>query len=173
MVTRRLPSKGMTPYITLNRKEAFKINKQELTHFIQDHMEPDDFTGGVEERQIDHVQDILKLKLPESYKWFLTNFGSGGLYGVNILGVAKSYTPTVVIETKRYRDLGMSEDLIVIESMDEYAYCLNAANMENGECPVIAWNRNGGLDDYNTADHFYEFLSNRLVDAKDAWEEGF
>ncbi|MBG9654102.1 SMI1/KNR4 family protein [Cytobacillus firmus] len=149
------------------------MNKEELTNFINRNMEPDDFTGGVDGKQIDYVQDILKLKLPESYKWFLYNYGSGGLYGVDILGVAKHNIATVVTETESYRDLGMSENLIVIEDIDEYAYCLDTSNMENNECPVIAWNKQGGLDDYNTAENFYEFFSQRLLDAKEAWEEDF
>ncbi|MBD8037377.1 SMI1/KNR4 family protein [Solibacillus sp. A46] len=150
------------------------MNKEELTIFIKENMEPDDFTGGVDGKQINYVQDTLKLKLPESYKWFLNNYGSGGLYGVDILGVAKSNIATVVIETKRYRDLGMSENLVVIEDIDEYAYCLDTSNVENNnECPVIAWNKQGGLDDYNSAENFYEFLSQRLFDAKEAWEEDF
>ncbi|OLP66852.1 Antitoxin YobK [Bacillus pumilus] len=149
------------------------MNKEELINFINKDMEPDDFTGGVDGKQIEYVQDTLKLKLPESYKWFLNNYGSGGLYGVDILGVAKSNIATVVIETESYRDLGMSENLIVIEDIDEYAYCLDTGNMVNNECPVIAWNKQGGLDDYNTAENFYEFLSQRLLDAKEAWEEDF
>ncbi|MFD2655656.1 SMI1/KNR4 family protein [Gracilibacillus thailandensis] len=149
------------------------MNKEELINFIKRNMEPDDFTGGVDGKQIEYVQDTLKLKLPESYKWFLNNYGSGGLYGVDILGVAKSNIATVVIETESYRDLGMSENLVVIEDIDEYAYCLDTGNMENNECPVIAWNKQGGLDDYNTAENFYEFLSQRLLDAKEAWEEDF
>ncbi|WP_019240867.1 MULTISPECIES: SMI1/KNR4 family protein [Bacillus] len=149
------------------------MNKDELTNFIKRNMESDDFTGGANEKQIDYVQDTLELELPESYKWFLTNYGSGGLFGVDILGVAKSNIASVVIETKSYRDLGMDRNLVVIEDIGEYAYCLATSNMENNECPVIAWNRQGGLDDYNTANDFYEFLSQRLLDAKEAWEEDF
>lgn len=149
------------------------MNKEKLTNFIERNMEPNAFTGGVDEKLIDYVQDTLKVKLPESYKWFLNNYGSGGLYGVNILGVAKSNIANVVIATESYRDLGMSEHLIVIEDIDEYAYCLDTSNMENNECPVIAWNKQGGLDDYNTAKNFYEFLFRRLLDAKEAWEEDF
>lgn len=149
------------------------MNKEELINFIKKNMEIDDFTGGVDVKQIDYVQDTLKLELPESYKWFLNNYGSGGLYGVDILGVAKSNIATVIIVTESYRDLGMSENLIVIEDIDEYAYCLDISKMVNNECPVIAWNKQGGLDDYNTAKNFYEFLSQRLLEAQEAWEEDF
>lgn len=149
------------------------MNKEELIYFIQENMESDDFTGGVDEKQIEYVQNTLEVQLPESYKWFLTNYGSGGLFGVDILGVAKSNIASVVIETKNYRDLGMSNNLVVIEDIGEYAYCLDTSNMENNECPVIAWNRQGRLDDFNTAKNFYEFLSQRLLEAKEAWEEDF
>ncbi|NWN98365.1 MAG: SMI1/KNR4 family protein [Bacillus sp. (in: Bacteria)] len=149
------------------------MNKEELIYFIQENMESDDFTGGVDEKQIEYVQNTLEVQLPESYKWFLTNYGSGGLFGVDILGVAKSNIASVVIETKNYRDLGMSNNLVVIEDIGEYAYCLDTSKMENNECPVIAWDRQGGLDDFNTAKNFYKFLSQRLLEAKEAWEEDF
>lgn len=83
------------------------MNKEKL---MKRNMEPGDFTGGVDGKQIDYIQDTLKL---------------------------------------------------------------DTSNMENNECPVIAWNKQGGLDDYNTAENFYEFFSQRLMDAKEAWEEDF
>ena len=87
--------------------------------------------------------------------------------------MAKSNRAPVVVDTKRYRDLGMDKDLVVIEDAGEYAYCLYISRMEINECPVIAWNRSEGLDDYNTAKNFYEFLSQRLLEAKESWEEDF
>ncbi|MCA0972229.1 SMI1/KNR4 family protein [Halobacillus litoralis] len=82
-------------------------------------------------------------------------------------------TPTFYYGKENYRGLGMSENLIVIEDIDEYAYCLDTSSMKNNECPIIAWNKQGGLDDYNTAENFYEFLSQRLLRAKEAWKEDF
>lgn len=149
------------------------MKREELTDFINEHKETDDFTGGVDESQINSVQNELGVQLPESFKWFLSNYGSGGMFGVDIQGVGKSNRPPVVINTKRFRDLGLENDLVVIENAGEYAYCLFTSKMEYNECPIIAWNRVGGLDDYYTAKDFYEFLSQRLLDAKEAWEEDF
>lgn len=149
------------------------MDKEELARFINKHKELDDFTGGVDKSKINFVQNELGVELPDSFKWFLTNYGSGGLFGVDILGVAKSNTPPVVVNTKRYRDLGLEKDLIVIENAGEYVYCLYTRKMENNECPIIAWNRPEGLDNYNTATNFYEFLSQRFLDAKEAWDEEF
>lgn len=149
------------------------MNRDGLTTFIYKQQESDDFTGGIDETQVNIVQSELGLELPESYKWFLTNYGSGGLFGVNILGVARLNSATVVVKTKKYQDLGMSENLVVVEDIGEYAYCLDTSDMENNECPVIVWNRHGGLDDYNTATNFYEFLSQKSLNSKKVWEEGF
>ncbi|WP_166000883.1 SMI1/KNR4 family protein [Bacillus sp. Cs-700] len=149
------------------------MNGEELERFIHRYMEADDFTGGVDERQITYVQDKLDRKLPKSYQWFLKNYGSGGVFGVDIVGIAKNNIASVIRETKRYQTLGMGKNLVVVEDQDEYAYCLDTSIMENGECPVIAWNRSGGLDDYYTASNFYEFLSERLMQAKEAWDEPF
>jgi hypothetical protein len=145
----------------------------ELTIFINTFKETDDFTGGVDKSQITLVQNELGVELPESFKWFLSNYGSGGMFGVDIQGVGKSNRPPVVVNTKRFRDLGLDENLVVIENAGEYAYCLYTSKMENNECPIIAWNRVGGLDDYYTSKNFYEFLSQRSLDAKEAWEEDF
>lgn len=149
------------------------MKREELINFINEYMETDDFTGGVDKAQITFVQNELGVELPESYKWFLLNYGSGGMFGVDIQGVGNSTRPPVIVHTKRFRDLGMEENLVVIENAGEYAYCLYTSKTENGECPIIAWNRVGGLDDYYTAKNFYEFLSQRLLDAKEAWDEDF
>ncbi|MDV2884709.1 hypothetical protein RYX45_05930 [Alkalihalophilus pseudofirmus] len=45
--------------------------------------------------------------------------------------------------------------------------------MDKFERPVIAWNKIGGLDDYEAAKNFYQFLWYRLQDAKEAWEEDY
>nr|WP_304219937.1 hypothetical protein [Fredinandcohnia onubensis] len=42
--------------------------KVELINFINEHMESDDFTGGVDDSQINFVQEELGVELPESYK---------------------------------------------------------------------------------------------------------
>lgn len=149
------------------------MNEKELTNFINKNMESDDFTGGIDESLINVIQNELGIVLPKSYQWFLINYGSGGMFGVDILGVANSNIASVVIETERFRELGLDKNLVVIENGGEYAYCLDTDKMENNECPVIVWDRQMGIDETIEAKNFYEFLSQRLLDAKEAWEEDF
>ncbi len=63
----------------------------EIEEFIKENAEDDDFTGGISEEKIKEIQNRLNVKLPESYKWFLNKYGSGGIYGVNILGDGDSF----------------------------------------------------------------------------------
>lgn len=149
------------------------MGQKELINFINENMELDDFTGGIDEKQINTIQNKLGVVFPKSYQWFLINYGSGGMFGVDILGVAKSNIASVVIETERFRDLGLDKNLVVIEDSGEYAYCLYTDKMENNECPVIVWDRQMGIDETIEANNFYEFLLRRLIDAKEAWEEDF
>ncbi|BBW98608.1 SMI1/KNR4 family protein [Geobacillus icigianus] len=149
------------------------MNEKELTALINENMEPDDFTGGVAESEIKRIQNELGVMLPKSYQWFLMNYGSGGMFGIDILGIGKSNLASVVIETKRYRELGLDRHLVVIENCGEYVYCLDTRKMENNECPVIAWDRQQGIDEMFEANNFFEFLWERLADAKEAWEEDF
>ncbi|MFO3788269.1 SMI1/KNR4 family protein [Bacillus mojavensis] len=37
------------------------------------------------EKEIINIEKELQLQLPDSNKWFLKNFGSGGLYGIDTL----------------------------------------------------------------------------------------
>lgn len=74
---------------------------KELTTLITRFKETNDFTGGVDKAQITFVQNELGVELPESYKWFLSNYGSGGMFGVDIQGVGTSNRPPVIVHTKR------------------------------------------------------------------------
>ncbi|MBZ5753276.1 SMI1/KNR4 family protein [Metabacillus rhizolycopersici] len=97
----------------------------------------------------------------------------GGIFWVDILGVAKSNIASVVIETERYGKLGLAKDLVVIENCGEYVYCLDTSKLENNECPIIVWDRQAGIDEMIEANNFFEFLLERLITAKVVWEGGF
>ncbi|MGE7184003.1 SMI1/KNR4 family protein [Peribacillus sp. NPDC006672] len=57
-----------------------------LQEFIKQYGEDDDFTGGVSEDKVKETEQKLQVLLPESYKWFLRNYGYGGFFGVRIIG---------------------------------------------------------------------------------------
>ncbi|AIQ11226.1 SMI1/KNR4 family protein [Paenibacillus durus] len=144
----------------------------ELIAFIHEHSDDTDFTGGIPDADIEKIERELKVEFPQSYKWFLNNYGSGGLFGVDILGYGKSSIPSVVSNTERLRNLGLPPEYIVIENCEEFFYCIDAGTLLDGDCPIISWDRVAGFSG-KRADNFYDFLSNRLSEAKENWDEDF
>lgn len=126
--------------------------------------------GGVEEEKIIEVEKAINVTLPNSYKWFLREFGYASVAGVEILGMAPTGVPPVVEYTLDFRETGMPDSWVVICSCDEWVYCLVTDKMVNGECPVIDWDNYTG-DSFQYFDNFYLFLINELESAIKDWED--
>lgn len=152
------------------KKEQIDLNRNELMVFIQEHADEDDFTGGASRVDVASIEEQLQVVLPESYRWFLENYGAGGLCGVDILGVGKAAIPSVVSQTRRLRNLGLPVTYVVIEDCGEFCYCLDTATIRDNECPVIAWDRAAGFNGQR-ADDFCAFLSERLSNAQENWDD--
>ena len=127
------------------------------------------FTGGISEKKINYIENELGVILPESYKFFLGNYGSGGMFGVEIIGCGYSEIPRVVEMTKFYRKYGLPKDLVVIEDVDEYQYCLQTSLMNDGECPVVNW----AIDDDIIVEdeNFSVFFLREICEAEEDWED--
>ncbi|MCY8755623.1 SMI1/KNR4 family protein [Bacillus haynesii] len=147
------------------------MNTKELVaDFINKYATSSDFTGGISIEKINEIQENLNVKLPESYKWFLKNYGSGRIFGVEILGydLEGAY---VVEQSENYRKYYYLPDgIVVIEYVDEFSYCLDTNKMEDGECPVIVWANDAGYGDV-VANNFLEFFMEVLKESKENWEE--
>jgi hypothetical protein len=93
------------------------MNQEDLLQFIKVNSDDLDFTGGVDESKVKSIETNLNVNLPNSYKWFLHNFGMGGIFGVEILGFGKATPASVVTQTERYRKLGLPSDYVVISRL--------------------------------------------------------
>ena len=146
------------------------MNYSKLQEFIKKYGDCDDFTGGVSEEKVFEIENSLQVTLPNSYKWFLRNYGSGGIFGIDIQGY--DYDGASVVElTNNYREFyKLIDGIVVIEDIDEFAYCLDTNKMRDEECPVIMWDN---LEGYGRklADNFLEYFNQRLETAKENWEE--
>ncbi|MEG9462415.1 SMI1/KNR4 family protein [Bacillus amyloliquefaciens] len=144
---------------------------EKTIEFITENKADSYFTRGISEKEIINIEKELQLHLPDSYKWFLRNFGSGGLYGIDILGYDFGGA-SVVETTEEYRNYyHLSDGLVILEDIDFFAYALNTNKMNsNNECPVFIWDRVLGYQD-KLADSFIEFFYRRLLEKKENWEE--
>ncbi|WP_146551789.1 SMI1/KNR4 family protein [Rummeliibacillus sp. SL167] len=139
--------------------------------FIEEFRKEKDFTGGIDEEKINFIERQLNVILPKSYKWFLRKYGSGGIFGVQIIGYNFGGA-AVVKTTENYRKFyGLNDGIVVIVDVDAFAYCLDTNKMNNGECPVISWDVDSGSYDSEEASNFLEFFWNYLNEMKENWEE--
>ena len=128
---------------------------------MKEYEERRDFAHSlVNENIIREAEKKLKVRLPETYKRFLIEFGFGGLDGIEILGVAKNGRVVFVDTTLKLRELGMPQNLIVIEECDEWVYCI-----ENESQSIVSW----AIEDGNTYREAYQdfetYLQDRVNDA--------
>ena len=64
--------------------------KDEIIKIIKEKESYSKYSIGVSDDKIVQIEEILKVKLPESYKWFLKNYGQILIMGVEIYGVLEN-----------------------------------------------------------------------------------
>ena len=115
------------------------------------------FVGALDDSKISDIEKRLNVKLPESYKWFLLEYGTGGVFGIEIFGGGLREVPTCVRETEEWREYGLPMEFVVIQNYGSGVYCLDTSRLANNECPVIDWEQDDE-DGINEYENFYTFL---------------
>ncbi len=130
---------------------------------IQQYENKGDFTHvDVSEEMIGKAEKILGYSIPEQYKWFLIQYGHGGLDGIEILGYGINGKALFVDETLFYRKYGLEDKFIVVEKCDEWTYCIDCDTQK-----IIIWNQSQAREVYGS---FVEYFSDRMQDAIDNME---
>ena len=120
------------------------------------------FVGEADANRIGKIEQMLGVKLPESYKWFLNKYGHGGVFGVEIFGSGLAEIPSCVSSTISWREFGLPEYLVVIEDDGaDWIYCLDTSSMVDNECPVVDWAQGEGIGKKKFT-NFIEFLLQRF-----------
>jgi antitoxin YobK len=133
--------------------------REEIKKLIEEYSEEAVFTGEISSDEIiESSIEELKVNIPDDYRWFIKNYGQGGIGGVEILGISKTNKAIFKDTTLEYRNYGLPINLVVVENCDEWLYCIDTDTKK-----VIAWNRIDGIlgDRYTT---FLEFLLDRFND---------
>ncbi|ADC51496.1 hypothetical protein BpOF4_17275 [Alkalihalophilus pseudofirmus OF4] len=134
-----------------------------IEEMINEYIEDGDFIGKVSDEAIEKAEEVLKVKFPRDYRKFVKHYGSGGICGVDILGIKGVDYASVVEKTQQYRELGLPKKYIVIENVGEFVYCLDTLENFN----VVRWDdiskrelfRYTTFDEYLT-DSFQEAIDN-------------
>lgn len=141
-----------------------------VKRLLEDNKENSITTGGISDKKVYEIEDALNVRLPNSYKWFLKNYGSGGAYGVSITGYDFGGAEVVDWTNMYRREFNLPSGFVVVEDVDYFAYCIDTNKMKNGECPVISWDRVIGCTSED-ASSFIEFFYEKLLRMKKDWEE--
>ncbi|MED3542444.1 SMI1/KNR4 family protein [Bacillus toyonensis] len=128
-----------------------------------------DFMGGVDEDTIRETAQMLNITFPSSYHWFLKQYGSGGLDGMDIHDCETTAADSsVVYHTKLYRaTYNLSEQYIVLNDIDGTVTCLDINQMKHDECPVVFWSRFSKELYAITYENFNEYLLDSLQETVD------
>lgn len=131
----------------------------ELYALVKKHESPGDFThADVTDEMLDRTEQRMGIKIPEEYRYFLKEFGHGGIEGIEILGIGKNGSLIFEKETLKYRTRGLPNELINIENCDEWLYCINS---NSGK--VVMWSR-GNTEYSEVFDSFKAFYNDRVND---------
>ncbi|MGM2731537.1 SMI1/KNR4 family protein [Bacillus cereus group sp. Bce005] len=118
------------------------------------------------EEAIQEVEERLNVKFPDSYRWFLKEYGGGGN------GLYVNDCNDILHYHDRFKSFNIPKGYIIIEHCDEYSYCLDTEKMMNNECPVVNWSAHEkGI--YPESDNFYKHLLEKIENAieNEWWEE--
>ena len=128
--------------------------------------------NAVNIEQVEEVEGQLEFVFPDSYRFFLLNYGFGDFEGLEFYGLVDGNNNYEGIEnafwyTKELRrDAFFPVDLFVIESLgDGTEACLNLTMMENNECPVVLFDTGCPDDIYILAESYGVYFYNRVQEA--------
>ncbi|MBC2674413.1 SMI1/KNR4 family protein [Listeria booriae] len=79
-------------------------DKHTIQKLIEQYGEENDFTGGISLVAIKQAEELTGTQIPDAYRWFIERCGSGGVLGIDIIGIGKNNTYIVSKITKQLRE---------------------------------------------------------------------
>ncbi|PCD06308.1 hypothetical protein CMV16_19225 [Peribacillus simplex] len=146
------------------------MEKEKIIEIINEYNDSIFLTGGVSVQQIGDIENKLNVTLPDSYKWFLGQYGEGILLGIEIYGAGakKTNIPSCVQFTEKSReDDNLPKEYVMIEELGELAYCIDTSIFLNNECPIVRWDPINEEVGEGKFDDFYKYLYYRLDEMLD------
>jgi len=122
--------------------------------------------GKADEDTITRIESGLGVSLPDSFKWFLREYGFLMLPAYIIYGSGNNADPACQKLTLALRASGLPAPFVVIENdNDGRIICLDTSRLKDGECPVVGWETQGGkVKDLFPG--FYQLLESKLADTQ-------
>jgi hypothetical protein len=121
--------------------------------------------GQADVATITNIESGLGVSLPDSFKWFLKEYGLLMLPAYIIYGSGNNADPACLKLTLALRASKLPAPFVVIENdNDGRIMCLDTSRMKDGDCPVVGWETQGGKV-IDLFPGFYQLLVSKLADA--------
>lgn len=116
------------------------MNKQ-IAELVSEHKKDGFFTRvALTPCMIEAAQEQLGLTIPRQFIDYLNIYGHGGIGGVEILGVGLTGKMLFLEATLTYRKYGLPNNLLMIENVDEWVYCIDCDTNA-----VVSWSQIDGV----------------------------
>ncbi|MFI2857644.1 SMI1/KNR4 family protein [Paenibacillus sp. JSM ZJ436] len=139
---------------------------QKLIAEARDSVEFADYGEGISEEWIIKAEERLGFSLPDSYKWWLRNYGGGEIYGEEIFSIYEQDFDTVVGGDVVYNyELNMKnknyskEKVVICEANDDVFYFDLSKRKDENELAIYSLN-----DNKKYANDFIDFLKKRMAE---------
>ncbi|MBO2946231.1 SMI1/KNR4 family protein [Paenibacillus sp. F411] len=139
---------------------------QKLIAEAGDSVEFADYGEGISEEWIIKAEERLGFRLPDSYKWWLRNYGGGEIYGEEIFSIYEQDFDTVVGGDVVYNyELNMKnknyskEKVVICEANDDVFYFDLSKRKDENELAIYSLN-----DNKKYANDFIEILKKRMAE---------
>lgn len=123
------------------------------------------FGEGISEEWIEKAEKRLNVKFPVTYKWWLSNYNGGEVYGEEIYSVYGIEFDSVVggdivyiNEISRKNDKDFFDKIIISDPQDSLFYFDISSGLIDGEYPIYEY-----YTKEKYADTFLEFLKRRII----------
>ncbi|MBC6308205.1 SMI1/KNR4 family protein [Listeria sp. FSL L7-1582] len=138
---------------------------QKIADMIEEYQEEKDFYGTIKNEDINKIEKELAIKIPEQYRAFILEYGSGGICGVDIEGIEGELGSSMLQATIRYRELGLASEYIVVYDLGDYVVCMDT-NQAGEDSKVYSWERTSNNPEvrYETFDQFLEDYFQEAID---------
>lgn len=143
-------------------------NREDMVMLINQNPDLADFDGIPEISKIEDAENLLGIKFPRDYKFFLENYGCGNFGSEEFFGIVKGEPfaiPSVIFATLGMRKIGLPDNYIVIwDAGTDEQFIIDTLQEKNGMAPILTWIGGISLDQQElnvVADSFYDFFIKR------------
>ncbi|OCG35163.1 hypothetical protein A9G29_02425 [Gilliamella sp. Fer2-1] len=144
---------------------------------IERNSENADFLGHKDPNLVIAAEKSLNITFPNSYRYFLTELGAGGIYGQEFYGVINndfinSGIPDAIwLTLKERKESNLPEYLVLIYfGGDGDYYAIDCRDPNNA--PIVYWEPGASQENdklHKIADDFGAFFKETILNAKENW----